>query len=184
MRDLLLWRLLRAGDLRAEVLAPLLEAFARLPLGQRFAHLGLIAPAATHPDPAVRAATARVLAGVEGLPGLRLLVTALGDPDPAVRLAAVEALRRSAEEQPARWVHEDAQAGVVEQKQQILVLVVEGNHGQDIFLHADEESVNAQLRTFLADEDQNVSDEQLHELLLGEEYGLIFRIDSYDDPRA
>lgn len=106
MRDLHLWRLLQSTAPESAEVGPLLSALAELPLQQRAAFLGLLPPLLAHPDPALRAAALRPLAGAAGRPALQRLVHALGDPAREVRLAAVEALRQCVEGRDwARWVH-------------------------------------------------------------------------------
>src|SRR4051794_3270773 len=105
MKDLLLFRLLRAPELDPPALAPLLDELAGLPVAERFPFLGLLPRALAHPEPVLRAAALRALAGADGRAAFLLLIGALADVDPGVRRAAVEALRASSLGHPARWVH-------------------------------------------------------------------------------
>jgi hypothetical protein len=105
MKDLLLFRLLRAPELDPAALAPLLDELAGLPVAGRFPFLGLLPRALAHADPGLRAAALRALAGADGRAAFLLLIGALADADPGVRRAAVEALRASSLGHPARWVH-------------------------------------------------------------------------------
>jgi hypothetical protein len=105
MKDLLLFRLLRAPDLDPAALLPLLGDLARLPLAERFPLLGFMPRVLAHPDPSLRAAAVAAIAGADGRPAFLHLVAALGDADPKVRLAAVEALRASSLGHPARFAH-------------------------------------------------------------------------------
>ena len=101
MRDLELWRRIERGEVTPDELAPLVA----WPLARRAAHVGRIAPLASHPDPAMRQAALAVLAGVRGVPGVRLLVGALGDSELDVASAAVRALRQTAAMAPVRYAH-------------------------------------------------------------------------------
>ena len=101
MRDLELWRRLTAGDA-----APAdLLALADWPLDRRAPYLGAIEPLALHPDPAMRAAALRALAGVRGVSGVRAIVSGLEHDDEAVRTAALDALRATARDAPSRFAH-------------------------------------------------------------------------------
>ncbi len=82
-----------------------LDALGALGLPQRGPYLGGLARLVTAPDPELRAAAVRALAGVRGVPGVRLLVGALADSAPDVSTTAVEALRATAREAPVRFAH-------------------------------------------------------------------------------
>lgn len=101
MRDLELWRKIERGDASATEIA----ALASWTLAQRAAHLGLVAPLATHADPEIRIAAFGALAGARGVPGVRTLVAGLDDPDERVWRAALDALRATARDAPGRYVH-------------------------------------------------------------------------------
>src|SRR5512146_2514131 len=101
MRDLDIWRRLRAGTATAAEL----DAVAAWPLGRRAAYLAWIAPLAAHGDATIRAAALRALAGCRGVPGVRAIVAALDDELAEVRAAAVAALRTTAREAHVRYAH-------------------------------------------------------------------------------
>lgn len=101
MRDLELWRTIARGEVTAAELAPVIG----WSLARRAAHLGLIAPLAQAPEPALRAAALSALSGVRGVAGVRALVAALADPDEGVWRAALASLRETAREAPGRYVH-------------------------------------------------------------------------------
>lgn len=106
MRDLHLWRLLQRRPLDPTAVAPLLRQLADRGLDDRLPFLGLLAPALSHDDAAVREAAVRALGGATGRLALRPIVHALADADAVVRTAAVEALRASvATDDPLCWVH-------------------------------------------------------------------------------
>src|SRR5512140_1533424 len=101
MRDLELWRQLRAGTATPAAL----DAVAAWPLGRRAAYLGWIAPLAAHDEPAMRVAALHALSGCRGVPGVRAIVAALDDDVAEVRAAAVAALRVTARDAPVRYAH-------------------------------------------------------------------------------
>ena len=105
MRDLLLWRSLLADEIDAERVVPLLEELAAAPIRARIAFLGALDRALTHDDVRVRRAAVLALTGADGPLAWQALVRALDDRSIEVRTAAVEALRVSAEAQPARFTH-------------------------------------------------------------------------------
>lgn len=106
MRDLHLWRLLRARSFEPTVIIPLLKELAGRPLAERLPFLGLLPPALQHTNAAVRAAAVPVLAGARGRLALHHAIAALQDDDPAVRLAAVDALHECVRgDDTARWAH-------------------------------------------------------------------------------
>lgn len=103
MRDVQLWWRLQ-DELDAELL-PELEQLAELPLRKRGPFFGLMSPLLSHADARLRRAAIRVLSGTRGMAGVRAVTGALDDPELSVRLAAVEALRATAKDEPARWAH-------------------------------------------------------------------------------
>src|SRR5262245_31678302 len=105
MNDLRLWELLRQEHTPAAEVTPLLRELVSLPLRDRLPFLGVLPVALAHADVEVRAASAACLRQAGGPVAFRQLVRALHDPESSVRLAAAEALRQSAEGDPARWVH-------------------------------------------------------------------------------
>src|SRR5580704_414373 len=101
MRDLDLFRRLRTGSV-----SPIeIELVATWPLARRGPFLGRMLPLVAHADPAMRTAALHVLAGCRGAAGVRAIVNALDDADPAVWQAALAALRATAMNAPARYVH-------------------------------------------------------------------------------
>jgi Mg-chelatase subunit ChlD len=106
MRDLVVWHTLARRPLPpATRLADLLRQVAVLPPDRRWPFVGRLDTHATHADPAVRAAAARALEGFDGRPAFALLVELLHDDDRDVRQAALDALRVSCADDPARWAH-------------------------------------------------------------------------------
>ncbi len=105
MRDLLLYRLLRATPLDADAVLPLLRELPSLPVQERAAFLGYLRTALTHADPEIRRAAAAALAGASGHSAWVGITDALRDPEEAVRLAALEALRESCRHDGPRWIH-------------------------------------------------------------------------------
>ena len=107
LNDVLLWRILTG---RAQVPAPaefcaLLEQLGQQQIRDRFPFLGVLAPAISHPVPEIRAAALKVLAGSDGLPGLRHIVEALNDESELVQRTAVDALTQSVSRDPERFAH-------------------------------------------------------------------------------
>ena len=105
MNDLHLWQEMRNPVPDTSEVIPLLEELATLPMNQRLAFLGLAEWYLSHTNPKLRAAGVALLGGAQGIPAWKYLVAGLKDPEPAVQMAAVEALKRSAYYDPARWVH-------------------------------------------------------------------------------
>ncbi len=101
MRDLDLWRRLATGSVEpGEIVALSIQSLTRRAPFLR----GLVA-LAQHEDPRLRAAALDALAGVRGVPGVRVLVAALDDDEAGVRAAGVRALRRTALDAPRRYLH-------------------------------------------------------------------------------
>ena len=84
--------------------AALLE-LASWTLQRRAPYLGKLLALADSADPELRAAVLRVLAGARGVAGVRAIVRGLAAPEPAVRAAALDALRATARDAPARYAH-------------------------------------------------------------------------------
>ncbi|MCA9070033.1 MAG: HEAT repeat domain-containing protein, partial [Planctomycetaceae bacterium] len=105
MRDLELWRLLQSEPVDADGLLPYLQELNACELPIRLPFLGPVSECLDHEDPRLRQAAIQCLAGAAGSTAFRGLVRALGDTEEEVRLTAVEALRKSAVHDPARWVH-------------------------------------------------------------------------------
>src|SRR5262245_12888611 len=105
MNDLHLWQQMRRTIPDPDEVVPLLEELAAYPINQRLAFLGLADWCLEHEEARVRAAGVALLGSAQGIPAWKYLVAGLKDREPAVRRAAVEALKRSAYYDPARWVH-------------------------------------------------------------------------------
>ena len=105
VKDVLLFRLLRAPEPAVAELRPLMEELSRLRPGERFPFLGLLPRLLEGSDPELRRLALGALGGATGRPAVERMVSALGDPDREVKLAAVEALRATAGRTPGRWVH-------------------------------------------------------------------------------
>lgn len=107
MQDILLWRELNADrpSLPEEELAARLEELASQPVEIRRPFFPLLDDLLRRTGPRARAAALKALAGAAGYPAFKCLAAGLDDPDREVRRAAVAALCRSAEADPARYVH-------------------------------------------------------------------------------
>lgn len=101
MRDLDLWRRLATGSVEpGEIIALSIQSLTR-----RAPYLGGLVALAQHANASLRAAALDALAGVRGVPGVRVLVAALDDDEPTVRAAALRALRTTSLDAPHRFVH-------------------------------------------------------------------------------
>jgi hypothetical protein len=105
MNDLHLWQEMRDPAPDLDEVLPLLEELATFPVNVRLAFLGLVDWCHAHVDARIRAAGVALLGGAQGIPAWKYLVAGLKDPEPSVQMVAVEALKRSAYYDPARWVH-------------------------------------------------------------------------------
>jgi hypothetical protein len=105
MNDLHLWQQMRSTIPDPDEVVPLLAELAGYPVNQRLAFLGMADWCLAHEEARVRAAGVALLGGGQGIPVWKYLVAGLKDSDPSVQMAAVEALKRSAYYDPARWVH-------------------------------------------------------------------------------
>lgn len=104
MRDIDLWRKLSANELDDE-LAELLEELPRESIRARAPFYARLLALLDAPDERLRGAATRALAGVRGKLGVDQIVRMLDDPSELVRTAAVDALRSTADDAPARWAH-------------------------------------------------------------------------------
>lgn len=113
MNDLQLWHRLHDEAL-GEDLPALLDVLRRLATvhpTRRWPTFARVSRWVTHPDPKVRTAAGRVLAGASGVTAWKALAHALDDGAPEVREAALDALARAAGTDLSRWalavVHPD-----------------------------------------------------------------------------
>jgi hypothetical protein len=103
MRDLELWRLLKAGP--GPALPSLLDQLAQRDLADRVPYLGLLARILRDGDSQNRASALRALKGAAGTAALQMMVDGFSDPDFQVVETAVASFSASLGQDRARWAH-------------------------------------------------------------------------------
>ena len=117
MKDLYLWRMLQPrADVGLEAL-PLLAELAARPVAARLPFLARLRRLAVHDDPALRAAALRAISGARGSTAFQSLVKGLHDDEPETAQAALEALRKSSEDDPPRYAPTTTGAHILQRLQ-------------------------------------------------------------------
>lgn len=105
MRDLRLWKILRAGDWKKEELLELLAEAKELPLVRRCIYIPACRELVRDEDPMVRKAAIELLCEATGLLSLQFSIDALADDDEGVRSAAMKNVAVAATDDRALWAH-------------------------------------------------------------------------------